>query len=155
MAHNGYTFTPNYMSKKIEGYMMNTNGNRYIATATGGTAAVPFRPYFTVTSGNSGARVVRSILFINDDEESESQNSEKKRKESVDGTLTITAGRHKIVVTSTLPYTEDVRIVSTNGIVVRSFTIKPGETIETSIYNAGVYIVQPSEVRFTKKLSVK
>ncbi len=155
VAHNGYTFTPNYMSKKIEGYMMNTNGNRYIATATGGTAAVPFRPYFTVTSGNSGARVVRSILFINDDEESESQNSEKKRKESVDGTLTITAGRHKIVVTSTLPYTEDVRIVSTNGIVVRSFTIKPGETIETSIYNAGVYIVQPSEIRFTKKLSVK
>jgi hypothetical protein len=48
-----------------------------------------------------------------------------------------------------------VRIVNLAGMTINAFTIEPGETVETRINNSGVYIVEPSEARFIKKLSVK
>ena len=71
------------------------------------------------------------------------------------GTLNVHAGKHKIVVTSTLKYTTDVRIVNTAGQVLDKFAIKPGETIETRIQNAGVFIVQDEEGKYIKKLAVE
>ena len=64
-------------------------------------------------------------------------------------------GRHLILVESALTYTTDVRIVNLAGMTINAFTIEPGETIETRINNSGVYIVEPSEARFIKKLSVR
>ena len=56
---------------------------------------------------------------------------------------------------SALGYTTDVRIVNLAGMTINAFTIEPGETVETRINTSGVYIVEPSEARFIKKLSVK
>ena len=36
-----------------------------------------------------------------------------------------------------------------------TFTIKPGEVVETRVNNAGVYIVQSTDGEYTKKLAVK
>ena len=71
------------------------------------------------------------------------------------GTLNIYAKKHKIIVESALGYSTDVRIVNLAGITINAFTIEPGETVETRINTSGVYIVQPSEARYVKKLSVK
>ena len=56
---------------------------------------------------------------------------------------------------SALTYTTDVRIVNLAGITINSFTIEPGESVETRINNAGVYIVESTDGRYIKKLSVR
>ena len=71
------------------------------------------------------------------------------------GSLSIYAKRKKIVVESKLHDTTEVRIVNPAGITVAIFDIEPGETVETRINNSGVYIVQTSDTRYTKKLVVK
>ena len=43
---DGYTFLPNYMTKTVDGYLMNSEGNSFDVTPTGGSPTVPFRPYF-------------------------------------------------------------------------------------------------------------
>ena len=77
------------------------------------------------------------------------------KKDEIGGTLEIYAKKHKIIVESSLNYTVDVRIVNMAGITIRTFAIEPGETIETRINNSGVYIVQSSDNRYTKKLVVR
>ena len=113
-----------------------------------------FRPYFTLASGGSARQLTRSIVFNSSNSELKGVEERDNPKE-VGGSLNIYSKKHLIVVESALTYNVDVIITNTAGIIVNKFTIKPGEAIETRIYNAGVYIVQPSEVRFTKKLSVK
>ncbi len=60
---NDYKFMPNYMSKKVVGYLMNQDGNSFDVTPSGGSAASPFRPYFVSTA----SAPARSILFDNED----------------------------------------------------------------------------------------
>ena len=76
-------------------------------------------------------------------------------KEEAAGTLNIYAKKHKIIVESALTYTTDVRIVNLAGMTINSFTIEPGESVETRINNAGVYIVESTDGRYIKKLSVR
>ena len=64
-------------------------------------------------------------------------------------------GRRKIVVTSSLRDEADVRIVNVNGQTIDSYKIQPGETIETPVYNSGVYIIRAAGGHYTKKVSVK
>ena len=71
------------------------------------------------------------------------------------GRISIRTSRLRIAVKSTLKHKVDVRILTLNGLTVTTFALEPGETVETRLSNAGVYIVQPSELRFTKKLSVR
>jgi hypothetical protein len=118
------------------------------------TKVYAFRPYFTA-SGSGARPVTRSIVFSNDDSELKGVVERGDPKEEAAGTLNIYAKKHKIIVESALGYTTDVRIVSLAGVTINAFTIEPGETVETRINNAGVYIVEPSEARFIKKLSVK
>ena len=113
-----------------------------------------FRPYFISDKPNPSRQLTRSIVFNSNDSELRGVEERDNPKE-VGGSLNIYSKKHLIVVESALTYNVDVIITNTAGIIVNKFTIKPGEAIETRIYNAGVYIVQPSEVRFTKKLSVK
>lgn len=63
--------------------------------------------------------------------------------------------RHKITVTSSLLREADVRIVNTSGITVANFTIQPGETIDTNIGAAGVYVVRADGGRIQKKFAIK
>ena len=69
--------------------------------------------------------------------------------------IIISTGRHKIIVESRLQRTVDVRIVNPAGITMTTFTLEPGETVETRIINQGVYIVQTTDERYTKKVAVK
>ena len=117
-------------------------------------AVSAFRPYFTLASGGSARQLTRSIVFNSNKSELKGVEERDNPKE-VGGTLNIFSRKHLIVVESALTYAVDVIITNTAGIIINKFTINPGETIETRVNNAGVYIVQPSELRFTKKLSVR
>ena len=124
------------------------------------TEVAAFRPYFTsaVTSsgGGGGARpVTRAIVFGNDDSELKGVEEKGDPDDEDLGTLNIYSKKHKIIVESALTRDIDVRIVNTAGITVASFTLEPGETVETRIVNAGVYIVQSADNRYIKKLAVK
>jgi len=141
-----YTFRPNYAATDLTtaSYVLNGEGSRYDKAET--TTTIPFRPYFT-----SGANVrTRSIVF--GDDNSQFGGDEKSRSGQ---DLIITTREHKIIVESQLRYITDVRIVNTAGITMKTFTIKPGEVVETYMINAGVYIVQSTDARYTKKLAVK
>ena len=167
VTHNGYTFRPSYLNETLtagkltEGtnvytiYTLSTDGGKYqLASADGAVSPVAFRPYFMTSS--SGARpVTRSIIFNNADTELKGVEEKGDPTDEATGTLNIYAKKHKIIVESALNYTTDVRIVNTAGITVNTFTIEPGETIETRIYNSGVYIVQTTDGHYTKKLSVR
>ena len=154
--NSDYTFKPNYLNMEVDenGYVLNSEGNQYdrvtSSTATDAKTVLPFRPYFTVKPAGS-REATRSIVFSGDGADMPHEAS----KADDPGTLTVHAAKHKIVVTSTLKYTTDVRIVNTAGQVLDKFAIKPGETIETRIQNAGVFIVQDEEGKYIKKLAVE
>ena len=158
---NTYTYRPSYMNEDITAedmaarptYKMNTVGNSYdkIESATRIDA---FRPYFTASAASSTSReVTRSIIFANNGTETEIPRESKKNE--APGTLNIYGGKHKIVVSSDLKRVVTVNIFNANGITMNTFDIKPGDTIETRIINAGVYIVQTTDGKFLKKLAVR
>ena len=159
----GYTFKPSYLNdpeleSSKHAFLLNSDGNSYVEDKTNTTVAkvTAFRPYFTAAPGGGSARsVTRSIIFSNDNSEIKGVVERGDPKEETAGTLNIYAKEHKIIVESALNYTTDVRIVNLAGMTINAFTIEPGETIETRINTSGVYIVQPSEARFIKKLSVR
>ena len=131
-------------------YTLNGAGNSYDLVTGTETPVVTyaFRPYFQKPSSS---RQTRSIIFSNNGLEQLSPDSHVVEP----GILEIHAVGHNIVVTSSLKFTTDVRILNTAGLTMKTFAIRPGETIETRIFNAGVYIVQDEEGKYTKKLSVK
>ena len=147
---NGYAFTPNYLNTTIDAgsYVLNDDGTSYEQTSAAADA-VPFRPYFTVASGGGAKefRAARAITFnristsLNDEEESEPD-------ERLDGELIITSKRGRILVKSSLMEETTVQIVNAGGALVRVFTIKPGQTVETQAAQ-GIYIVNK------KKISVR
>jgi hypothetical protein len=49
----------------------------------------------------------------------------------------------------------DVRIYGVSGQSIAAFTIQTGETIETDIPIAGVYVVRAANGRYTKKFALK
>ena len=157
-----YYFKPNYLNSPglVTGqhaFLLNANGNSYVEDNVSTTAAdvKAFRPYFmaaaatTTPEPGSSRQVTRSIVFSGNDGAIGSHEADDP------GTLSVHAGKHKIIVTSTLKYTTDVRIVNPGGQVLAKFAIKPGETIETRINNAGVFIVQDEEGKYIKKLAVE
>ena len=144
-----YTFRPNYAAKPLNtaSYVLNADGSSYDETAS--TVTIPFRPYFTA---GAGVRT-RSIIFS---EDGTKVGGDEEMNPSREGqNLIITTREHKVIVESQLRYVTDVRIVNTAGITMKTFTIKPGEVVETFMINAGVYIVQSTDARYTKKLAVK
>ena len=151
VSNCNYAFQPNYSSRELDGsaYVLNDEGSSYEKVATT-TAAIPFRPYFT--SATAGSRT-RSIVF--GDENSQFGGDEDMNQSHTGQNLIITARGHKIVVESQLRHVTDVRIVNPAGITIKTFTIQPGEVVETFMVNQGVYIVQSADARYTKKLAVR
>ena len=152
---DNYSFMPNYMSKKVEGYLMNAMGSSFDKTPDGGLATVPFRPYFVAVPAQNGAprrAAAESIVFdrtdssfaIGDDPSDE-----------LTGELRFSVKPRKLVTSSTLRKPADVQVYSTSGVVISSFIIQPGETVETDINTSGVYIVRAANGRYTKKLTLK
>jgi hypothetical protein len=162
-AAGDYTFLPNYGTKTLTGvaYILNTNdtevdnrGNSY-QKVTSNAVTVPFRPYFVAaTTTNPARQMTRSIVFSDEQTQLEGKDDHDLRSEDT-YSLSIYAKRNKIFVESNLRETTEVRIVNTAGITITSFDIEPGETVETRIYNSGVYIVQTADGRYNKKLAVR
>ena len=150
---DNYSFMPNYMSKKEEGFLMNATGSSFDVTPAGGSATVPFRPYFVYTGSNAPSYdVTRSIHF---DSSESSFTIDEDPSDELAGELRFSVKPRKLVTSSTLRKPADVQIYSTSGVVISSFTIQPGETVETDINTSGVYIVRAANGRYTKKLTLK
>ena len=147
---DNYTFQPNYSSRKLDAtaFVLDAEGSKYNKVETT-TAAIPFRPYFTA---DANVRT-RSIVFGED--VSQFGGDEDVNPSHTGQDLIITTRQHKIIVESQLRYITDVRIVNTAGITVKTFTIKPGEIVETFMTTPGIYIVQSTDARYTKKLAVR
>ena len=145
---------PNYMSKAVDGYLMNAEGNSFDVTPAGGSAPVPFRPYFT---GSSASRQqVRSILFENSDTSFTFDDKDPSESdENFKGSLLFNVRRHMISVTSSLRREADVCIVSVGGATIAAFNIQPGETIDTPILGTGVYIIRADGGRYLKKFVIR
>ena len=154
-AHDGYSFMPNYMSKKADGFLMNAEGSSFNVTPEGGAATVPFRPYFVATASSPApARVIlfdssdTAFAFGGDDKDPSGNNLG-------EGDLLFTVRSHRLDVSSTLHRAADVRIVNAGGLTIASFTIQPGETISTNIGVAGVYIARADGGRIQKKFAIR
>ena len=167
VTHGNYTFKPSYLNKSLaagtNNYSLSDDGSSFDkvpdastppAEPVADTKVYAFRPYFTA-SGSGARPVTRSIVFSNDDSELKGVVEHGDPTKDEAGTLNIYAKKHKIIVESALGYTTDVRIVSLAGVTINAFTIEPGETVETRVNISGVYIVQTSDGRYTKKLAVK
>ena len=150
-----FTYRPSYMNwdftESDNAYALNNEGNAYNKIAAKTTVGA-FRPYFIEIVPSSSRSTTRSIVFGN---KGDTEMPHPTDKPDAPGTLTINAGEHKIIVASDLKREATVNIYSTTGAVLRTFDIKPGETIETRIINAGVYIVQTTDGKFLKKLAVR
>ena len=156
-ATDGYTFMPNYMSKKVVGYLMNATGSSFDKTPDGGLATVPFRPYFVASPAQQAPRraAANAIVFDNEESSFAFDNDQDPSEGEVRGGLTFGVKRKTIVVTSSLRNEADVRIVNTAGQTIATFTIQPDETIETPVQTSGVYIVRAAGGHYTKKIIVK
>ncbi len=154
---NGYKFMPNYMSKKVEGYLMNAEGSSFDVTPEGGAMTIPFRPYFIAASTNSakGRKAIEHIVFDQEDSAFTFEDNNNPRKEEVGGELTFYVKKQLIGVTSSLQKATDVAIFNTSGLTIASFTIQPNETIETPLPTSGVYIIRAAGGKYNKKISVK
>ena len=156
-----YIFKPSYMNTALaagtDNYTLSTDGSSYNKVPATGTATevYAFRPYFTSKVVNGGRSVTRAIVFSNDDSQLKGVEEKGNPNDEDPGNLSIYAKKHKIIVESALNRDVDIRIVNAAGITVATFTLEPGETVETRIINAGVYIVQSADNRYIKKLAVK
>ncbi len=153
---DGYTFTPTYMTQDVAGYILNADGNRFERTESG--TAQPFRPYFTATSQPQSAPAHRIASHITIDSSHQAigyDGDEPGENQQDDGAFYITVNRRRIVVSSTLQSETHVHIVNVGGQAIASFVVQPGETVETPVNSAGVYIVRAADGRYTKKLVVR
>lgn len=71
------------------------------------------------------------------------------------GSLNAYAVKDKIVVESSLDYAVDVSLYTPAGLLVTTFPVKSGETVEQPVYSNGVYIVRSFDVQYVKKVIVK
>ena len=151
---DGYGFKPNYMSKKVEGYLMNSDGSSFNKTPEGGASTVPFRPYFVKAAASARTRSEAQYIVF-DSTGSSFAIGDKDPSEEETGELMFGVKRHTIIVSSTLRKESDVRIFNVNGQAIAAFDIQPGETVETNVYNSGVYIIRADNGRYTKKIALK
>ena len=145
---DGYSFTPNYLSKEVAAgaFMLNDTGSSYDVTDAA-TAGVPFRPYFTAvpSGGTKEHRGVKSIAFNNTRSSLGNDEDQSEPEEAMDGGLKITAKHARIIVKSGLSKETTVHIVNAGGAVISVYTIQPGEVVETRVA-AGVYLVNQTKI---------
>ena len=169
-ANSLFTFKPNYLKETLKSvttteqlnqprsYYLNAAGDAYVDDGEGDIIVLPFRPYFetaTTSGGNAKKRnVVRRILFAQD-ETSFGFEENDPRQEEAGGELRFYVRGVVIGAESSLRNATDVLIVNTSGQTIGSFTINPGETIETPVPSTGVYILRAAGGKYNKKVTVK
>ena len=156
---DNYTFQPSYLnSPDVEtgkhAFLLNSDGNSYVETDASTANVYAFRPYFIANSSSNPSRqVTRSIVFADGVDDL----TPRVTRDSADeqGGIIARPGRHKIMVSSTLKNEVEMRIVNAAGQTLTTFTLQPGETHETRIINAGVYIVQSTNGHYIRKVAVR
>ena len=170
VSKDGFVFRPNYKRETLKSvttteqlnqprsYYLNAAGDAYVDDGEGDIIVLPFRPYFetaTTSGGNAKKRnVVRRILFAQD-ETSFGFEENDPRQEEAGGELRFYVRGVVIGAESSLRNATDVLIVNTSGQTIGSFTINPGETIETPVPTTGVYILRAAGGKYNKKVTVK
>jgi hypothetical protein len=159
---DGYTFMPTYLNMELEAgtksYVLALDGGSYnIVPAEGESVKVAaFRPYFVYDSGDHAKkRVAEHIIFDMSDDTSFAFEDNDPKQEEIGGELRFYAKKRLIGVESSLSKETDVLIVNTSGLTIANFTIQPGETIETPVPMAGVYIIRAAGGKYIKKVVVK
>ena len=162
VTKDNYTFKSNYLSNEVKGYFMNTEGNSFDKAMTAtepatelAVATVPFRPYFVATTQNSAPRRSEAKYIVFDSAGSSFAIGDEDPSDELAGELYFSTKPRKLVTTSSLRQPADVRIYGVSGQSIAAFTIQPGETIETDIPIAGVYIIRAANGRYTKKFALK
>ena len=169
VTYNGYIYKPNYLNTPLEDvgantYAMATDGgsyNKYVPATEdeGNPVAVPvsaFRPYFVNAGSNlAKQRKVVSYIVFSDEACSFSYDDNDPKTNEVNGELTFYTKKLLVGVESSLRKAADVQIVNTSGLTVASFTIQPGETIETPIPTTGVYIIRAAGGKYNRKVTIK
>ena len=161
---NGYYFKANYLNIDLPvatstdaAYNMVSDGGSYEMVTTETAAAngklSAFRAYFH-TKKDKVKAPTRSIVFSNNGAQL-GGGEQDEPQDNVAESMEFYAKKRKVVVTSHMRTTADVGIFNVSGICVASFNIQPGETIETPVYNGGVYIIRAGGGHYTKKVSVK
>ena len=159
---DGYTYVPNYINKKFAtketAFVMADDGGSYVMNAANAIVSA-FRPYivegsFNGTRGTEPESNVERVVFENDSPQILLPKGDSRNNQN-DGTLDIYAKKQKVVVESNLCYVTDVRIVNVAGMTLSSFSIEPGETVETRVESSGVYIVYADNGKYVKKVIVK
>ncbi len=155
----GLTFKPSYLNQTLEAgrdaFTLNDKGNAYkrIPATGAATELAAFRPYFTGSPSSARTRGIQQIEFGQGDSSFGIEDRQDPRSDEA-GTLTIRAAKGRIIVSSSLGYATDVRIVTPAGMSLSTFTVEPGQTIETPVLFSGIYIVRSEDGIYTKKLSV-
>ncbi len=160
ITKDGYKYVPNYMNTVLttaKDYVLASDGGSYVKNAENEVVSA-FRPYIvyvgpSTTRGDEADSKAERVIFENNGTGELMVHGDSKGLN--DGTLDIYGKRHKVVVESNLRYVTDVRIVNVAGITQTSFSIEPGETIETRIETSGVYIVYADNGKYVKKVIVK
>ena len=162
VTKDNYTFKSNYLSNEVKGYFMNTEGNSFDKAMTAtepatelAVATVPFRPYFVATTQNSAPRRSEAKYIVFDSAGSSFAIGDEDPSDELAGELYFSTKPRKLVTTSSMRQPADVRIYGVSGQSIAAFTIQPGETIETDIPIAGVYIIRAANGRYTKKFALK
>ena len=158
---NGYTFRATYLNSPSVAagtnvFKLSDTGGSFDLVDGGSTADFKaFRPYFTAPVPSGSRRVVKQISIGSDTQAEPFGIHETDPEEDLNGSLIISAKRHRIIVTSALRSPVSVNIVDLKGISVSTFTIEPGETIETRVPVGGVYVVRADGGRYQKKQVVR
>lgn len=132
---NGYQFVGTYQAKDITGYLMNAEGDAFVA---GNSTTVPFRGYLG-KQGN-GSVAPRRILIGNAVQE------EKQMEEVADRGLAIYSKRGAIYIESTLDHEAVVVVYSLSGQVVNRIKVMPMSKEKVEVPSRGVYIANNRKV---------
>ena len=147
--NTNYTFKTSYMNEALEtstdSYALNADGDSY-NKVTETTNVSAFRPYFTISGGGSSARgmqraYAKKIIFGGADDDM------REGPETVlDGSLEIYTRGYNIVTTSHMKEATVISIITAAGATFKDYVLQPGETIETTVPNTGVYVVNKKKV---------
>ena len=130
-----------------DAFTLNSDGNSFVKVPSTGdaTSVSAFRPYFTSgTLSREASSDVEEIVF---EYSTDIDEELKPWMGDMTGELVIYAKRGKIVVESHRNFESPVRILTPAGVILTTFTIKPGEVIETGVHTTGVYIVNTKKLR--------
>ena len=141
---SGYTFKATYLNNPEiatgnDAYLLDNEGAGFKKTAVADVTITAFRPYFVAPTPPSSSPAPRYITF--NSMSGSIDIHDEQGDDHVAENLIIKTSRGKVIVTSQMRHETTVHIATVGGVNIAAFTIQPGETIETPVGNAGVYIV--------------